>query len=98
MNQVTKVTNDPLKMIASSSNPLMTIDLSNNPLVKIAYGVEGKKKPPILYDYNTSFCIPHLSTYVTTTEWGATDKDIFRPTKLTTLTREYAKLTTPTRE
>ena len=83
MNQVTKVTNDPPKMIALSSNPPMTIDLSNNPPVKLLMEWGGKKKSPILYDYNTSLCIPHLSTYVTTTERGATDKDIFKPTKLT---------------
>ena len=87
MNQVTKVTNDPPKMIVSSSNPLMKIDLSNNHLVKLLMEWGVRKKPPILYDYNTSLRIPYSSTYVMTTEWGAADKNIFRPTKLMTLTR-----------
>ena len=84
MNQVTKVTKDPRKMIASSSNSPMTIDLSKNPLVKLLMEWGARKNPPTLYNYKTSLCIPHSSTYVTTTEWGAIDKDIFRPTKLTT--------------
>ena len=88
MNQVTRVTNDPPKMIASSSNHLMTIDLSNNPPVKLLMEWGGKKKPPTLYDYNISLCILHSSTYMTTTEWGETNKDIFRPTKLMIPMRE----------
>ena len=88
MIQVTKVTNNPPRMITSSSNPLMKIDLSNNPPVKLLMEWGGKKKPPTLYDYNISLCILHSSTYMTTTKWGESDKDIFRPMKLMIPMRE----------
>ena len=34
-------------------------------------------EPPTLYDYNKSLHIPHSSACVTTTEWGATDREYF---------------------
>ena len=58
MIQFTKVMNDPLKMIASSNNPPITLLME--------WG--ARKKPLTLYDYNISLHIPHLSTYVMTTE------------------------------